>query len=132
MRGRFLGRLHFMGRIQFGPNVSDTRIQASKYPKLPVRLGYVSAAYLWRIHVRYVSDTRYGPLVSAHHRPPPGLLFFSCSRLRALSLSNEKIGILPLWKVGFAQMPSILWASLKCLYETSPTRLMPFRGLSGL
>ena len=34
----------------------------------------------------------------------------------------EKIGILPLRGVGFAQMPSILWASLKCIYETSPTR----------
>ena len=37
-------------------------------------------------------------------------------------VEEEKIGILPLWEVGFAQMPSILWASLKCLYETSPTR----------
>ena len=35
---------------------------------------------------------------------------------------NEKIRILPLWGVGFAQMPSSLWASLKCPYEMSPTR----------
>jgi len=29
---------------------------------------------------------------------------------------DEKIGILPLRGVGFAQMPLIWWASLKCLY----------------
>jgi hypothetical protein len=54
-------RLDFMGRIQFGPNVSDTRIHFSTYPKFVIRLGYVSVTYPLRIRIRYVSDTRYGP-----------------------------------------------------------------------
>ena len=50
-----------MGRIQIGPYVSDTRIQASAYPDLLVRPGYVSEAYPILIRIQNMSDTRYGP-----------------------------------------------------------------------
>ena len=33
------------------------------YPIFSVRIGYISEPYPWRIRIRYVLDTRYGPLL---------------------------------------------------------------------
>jgi hypothetical protein len=42
--------------------------------------------------------------------------------LMIFQVHYEKIENLPLWQVGFAQMPSSLWASLDHHYEALPTR----------
>jgi hypothetical protein len=43
--GGRLGHFHFMGRIQIGPYVSDTRIQATTYP------DFLVSAHRWCSHV---------------------------------------------------------------------------------
>jgi len=67
-------------------------------------------------------DSR-GGAVRASLTPP------RCST-NLLSLAAEKFGIPPLSKLGFADLPSILWVSLFCHYETRAQRCNAFPPIS--
>ena len=55
--GGLIGMTSALGRIQSGPNVSDTRIQHKTYLHFQDTAGNVSEMYPGRIRIRNVSDT---------------------------------------------------------------------------
>ena len=59
--GGLIGLTSALGRIQSGPNVSDTRIQHKTYLHFQDTAGNVSEAYPGRIRIRNISDTDMPP-----------------------------------------------------------------------